>query len=922
MRTFHCPVIKEERYLLITEVRMQKKNTHRGALKAESSIIFNNCLQVKRINIIKSANTTNLLSMPSIKDNEGHFINVFYPLTADVRANIEEILFSSYFKMIEQNFNFYNISLSNRNVETLDNQTLLDFENVISNTKLNNNYAGIYGSISVTGIRIRKIKNNDTLMAFASVVLDNSFAMSSMKIIYSQLDNSYKLSMPTYKNKFNQFKELYHPINKSFRAGLERIVLEAFFQMNIEGADSLSGSVMIPKTITEQTIEDFECCYKTFNYSEEAKNRSVEIVKVESLDDEQEELFYNTPSSIFKHCLDLKKQNVVFGKIVSYSQDGNYNVRLSNGNKGIVSSNEINILHKVIDYQEYILSAYKKATHEEKDPILKHIGVEYAFEVIGKKDDFTTLLSFGNVKKEFLKYLIEKQVIIKGIIIEISQNYVSIEIPFGYVFITTPIRIFGHKCDETFGYADYINSVVSILLSYDKDQNKLYPILYNQKSGVVSYSNKYIFPYLYTWNNSTKNSKLWLDKAVVLEDKHQKHVVKKVGELFVISNLRDKGANQKIYKGNIKYKINDEYLVKKRIKNILGVHWLVNLKGHNLHTAEKYLDSRGYDWEIDYVYSQNVNKNTVISMSPSLTQKTILPCNIIIRLVVSKGPKNAYMIPNFIGMHINEVRKELHNNNIKTKEQYSDIYTEEIPENHILETIPSAGSVIYNNRPIKLIIYSSIKYASPFELVDTDTIINTSKVEVTCNNSSFDKMNSISWQNNIIMFLLKHKVVLTRDLISWTNLVNTEKIKYYRIVKFINKLHSFGLIDVFNISDGIRTMNARFYVPTKRLVELARSQMGYEGKYQRNSINPTFCKVRASENVTFLKLIEVLGINRLTEYRVDWFNPINPEEGTGIVKIHFAVHISADLCNYIYLIESIRVTDEKTMLASGEKGHF
>ena len=38
-------------------------------------------------------------------------------------------------------------------------------------------------------------------------------------------------------------------------------------------------------------------------------------------------------------------------------------------------------------------------------------------------------------------------------------------------------------------------------------------------------------------------------------------------------------------------------------------------------------------------------------------------------------------------------------------------------------------------------------------------------------------------------------------------------------------------------------MNARFYVPTKRLVELARSQMGYEGKYQRNSINPTFCKV-------------------------------------------------------------------------------
>lgn len=898
--------------LLITGIRLQRKKTNRPELKAEGTIIFNNCIQVKRVNIIEITGRPIFLEMPSVKDFEGHFKNVFFPANSDIRNRIEEIMFSSYYRMLEKNYNFINLLLVNKAVSCFDSQSFDDFEEIIGNQRDKKYDDNILGTISITDIRLRKVLTSDRLVAFASVVLDDSFIMSDMKVIHNQLNDSYILSMPTYQAKNNQYHELFHPLNKTFRISLEKLVLDALLKMNAENATSFSANVVVSNDITEQKLDDFECSWRILDNTEKVQKKSVDIPKLENLDDEREEIFYNNPGSIFRECLDIS-QHIVFGKIVSYSENGQYNVRLNNGERGVVSTAELNSLHKVVDYQNYTLATYKTRPLTELDPILKHIGIEYAFKVVNKKGDSTDLLGFSDVKKEYLKYLVENQIIIKGIIVEIDNTHVSIEIPFGYVFITTPVRLFGYKCDDTFVYNDYLNCIVSIVLEYDKDHNRIYPVPYNQKCGIVAYNGKYVFPYIYTWQLWSRNTKLWLDKPLVLNDKHEKYRQKTIGEFFVVSNLRDKGPNNKLYKGNIKYRVDEETTLEKVKRHIFAVQWLVNLKGHTISDAKNYLETKGFVWEIEYVYSQKFEKDRVMSMEPNLQVKTIVPCNTIIRLKVSKGAKNTYVIPNFIGMHVNEARKELHKHNIKSNVTYSGVLVENISENSVLETIPAGGSIRYNDQTVELIVYSSQRWSLPFELLETDTLINTSKTIMICNAAAFENMISMSWKKDIIVFLLMHKLAVSKDLISLTQLLHPNDFKYNRIINFLDKLQEFGLVDTYKISDNVRRMNTNFYVPTKVLYDLAKSQMGYRDNYRRPQLSTTFFKTRASENIAFLKLVELLGRSSLPEYKVDWFNTINPTEDVGRIRIHFAVHSQINVRNHIYILESIRRIDEEAI---------
>lgn len=78
----------------------------------------------------------------------------------------------------------------------------------------------------ITDIRIYKIDGTGNLKAFATVTLDDAFAVHGLKVMEG--DSGLWISMPASKNKRGEFKDIFHPINKEAREVLVNAVLEAY----------------------------------------------------------------------------------------------------------------------------------------------------------------------------------------------------------------------------------------------------------------------------------------------------------------------------------------------------------------------------------------------------------------------------------------------------------------------------------------------------------------------------------------------------------------------------------------------------------------------------------------------------------------------------------------------------------------------
>tara|TARA_Y100000294_G_scaffold150450_1_gene147747 strand:- start:129 stop:386 length:258 start_codon:yes stop_codon:yes gene_type:complete len=78
----------------------------------------------------------------------------------------------------------------------------------------------------ITDIRIYKIESTGNLKAFATVTLDDAFAVHGLKIMEG--DSGLWISMPASKNKRGEFKDIFHPINKEAREVLITAVLKAY----------------------------------------------------------------------------------------------------------------------------------------------------------------------------------------------------------------------------------------------------------------------------------------------------------------------------------------------------------------------------------------------------------------------------------------------------------------------------------------------------------------------------------------------------------------------------------------------------------------------------------------------------------------------------------------------------------------------
>ena len=80
--------------------------------------------------------------------------------------------------------------------------------------------------MQITDIKIRKFFNDGPMKAVVSVTFDECLAVHDIKVIYAR--ERFFIVMPSRKNPDDTYRDIVHPINARFRAGLEEAVIDAY----------------------------------------------------------------------------------------------------------------------------------------------------------------------------------------------------------------------------------------------------------------------------------------------------------------------------------------------------------------------------------------------------------------------------------------------------------------------------------------------------------------------------------------------------------------------------------------------------------------------------------------------------------------------------------------------------------------------
>lgn len=86
--------------------------------------------------------------------------------------------------------------------------------------------------MEITGIKVKKIATDSKMKAIASITIDDCFTVHDIKVI----ENGDKVfvAMPNKRLKDGTFKDVAHPINFETRAMIEKIILDAYNEAEIE----------------------------------------------------------------------------------------------------------------------------------------------------------------------------------------------------------------------------------------------------------------------------------------------------------------------------------------------------------------------------------------------------------------------------------------------------------------------------------------------------------------------------------------------------------------------------------------------------------------------------------------------------------------------------------------------------------------
>jgi stage V sporulation protein G len=80
--------------------------------------------------------------------------------------------------------------------------------------------------MEITDIRIRKVTGEGKLRAYVTVTFDDCFVVHNVKIIEGK--SGAFVAMPSRKTSSGEYKDVAHPINPEFRAGLQQKILDKY----------------------------------------------------------------------------------------------------------------------------------------------------------------------------------------------------------------------------------------------------------------------------------------------------------------------------------------------------------------------------------------------------------------------------------------------------------------------------------------------------------------------------------------------------------------------------------------------------------------------------------------------------------------------------------------------------------------------
>jgi len=104
--------------------------------------------------------------------------------------------------------------------------------------------------MDITEVKVTPITNVKKLKGFASIVFDDCFIVSDIKII--ETTNSAFLSMPSKRSKNGKFRDVAHPLNMETRKMIEEKVFEAYEQATgekIEGEATIEYNELLSRNV-------------------------------------------------------------------------------------------------------------------------------------------------------------------------------------------------------------------------------------------------------------------------------------------------------------------------------------------------------------------------------------------------------------------------------------------------------------------------------------------------------------------------------------------------------------------------------------------------------------------------------------------------------------------------------------------------
>jgi stage V sporulation protein G len=87
--------------------------------------------------------------------------------------------------------------------------------------------------MEITQVKVFPVEE-EKLKAYVSIVLDDCFLVSDLKVIHGP--NGLFISMPSKRKKNGEFKDIAHPLNRETRERMERRILDEYERARSQGA--------------------------------------------------------------------------------------------------------------------------------------------------------------------------------------------------------------------------------------------------------------------------------------------------------------------------------------------------------------------------------------------------------------------------------------------------------------------------------------------------------------------------------------------------------------------------------------------------------------------------------------------------------------------------------------------------------------